>query len=59
VLDEATSHLDTDRERKVTAAVQRFKFTRIVIAHRSETVAGADRILALNKGQGKFVELQR
>ncbi|MEO8777817.1 MAG: peptidase domain-containing ABC transporter [Rhodanobacter sp.] len=45
VLDEATSHLDVERERLVNDAVQRLKITRIVIAHRPETVAAAERVV--------------
>jgi len=47
VLDEATSHLDLERERLVNAAVQRLRITRIVIAHRPETVAAAGRVIRL------------
>lgn len=47
VLDEATSHLDLERERLVNAAVQRLRITRIVIAHRPETVAAAGRVIQL------------
>lgn len=47
VLDEATSHLDVERERLVNAAVQRLRITRIVIAHRAETVAAAGRVIRL------------
>lgn len=50
VLDEATSHLDVSREQRVNAAVQRLKFTRIVIAHRPETAASAERALVLVDG---------
>jgi ATP-binding cassette subfamily B protein RaxB len=45
VLDEATSHLDVERERLVNAAVQRLRITRIVIAHRPETVAAARKVI--------------
>jgi ATP-binding cassette subfamily B protein RaxB len=47
VLDEATSHLDVERERLVNAAVQRLQITRIVIAHRPETVAAAGKVIQL------------
>jgi ATP-binding cassette subfamily B protein RaxB len=50
VLDEATSHLDVARERQVNAAIARMKLTRIVIAHRPETIASADQVLAMEKG---------
>lgn len=47
VLDEATSHLDMERERLVNEAVQRLSVTRIVIAHRPETVATAGKVMRL------------
>ena len=50
LLDEATSHLDVAREREVNAAVRNLQLTRIVIAHRPETIASADRILVLESG---------
>lgn len=46
-LDEATSHLDTRRERSVNEAIKALELTRIVIAHREETIAMADRIISL------------
>jgi ATP-binding cassette, subfamily B, bacterial CvaB/MchF/RaxB len=46
-LDEATSHLDVALERRVTAAVQALGMTRIIVAHRPETIASADRRLQL------------
>lgn len=50
LLDEATSHLDIDREALVNVAVKQLKLTRIIIAHRPETIASADRILVLQDG---------
>ena len=50
VLDEATSHLDVAKEREVNAIVKRMKLTRLVLAHRPETLASADRIITLFKG---------
>lgn len=47
VLDEATSHLDVEREQLVNVAVQRLRITRIVIAHRPETVAAAGKVIQL------------
>ena len=49
VLDEATSHLDLATERAVNAVLQRLKITRIVLAHRPETLASAQRIIDLSK----------
>jgi ATP-binding cassette subfamily B protein RaxB len=51
MLDEATSHLDVELERAVNAAVRRVGATRIIIAHRPETVRSADRILAFQDGR--------
>jgi ATP-binding cassette subfamily B protein RaxB len=51
VLDEATSHLDVASERMVSAAVARLRLTRIVVAHRPETIASCDRILVLESGR--------
>jgi ATP-binding cassette subfamily B protein RaxB len=50
-LDEATSHLDVSRERLVNAAVRDLKLTKIIIAHRKETIASADRVLRLQNGK--------
>ena len=51
VLDEATSHLDVARERSVNEAVRALKLTRIIVAHRPETIATADRVVALGGGR--------
>lgn len=48
VLDEATSHLDIDRERVVNESVKKMKITRVIIAHRPETIAIADRVIDLS-----------
>ncbi len=47
VLDEATSHLDVFNERRVNQAIAQLKLTRIVVAHRPETIAAAQRVVAL------------
>lgn len=49
-LDEATSHLDVDCERLVSEAVRRLDLTRVIIAHRPETIASADRVLVMHAG---------
>lgn len=51
VLDEASSHLDVERERLINQAIQKMPITRIVIAHRPETIRSADRIICLAKGK--------
>ncbi|KWF03159.1 peptidase domain-containing ABC transporter [Burkholderia pseudomultivorans] len=45
LLDEATSHLDVENEKRVNDAIKRLSLTRIVVAHRPETIASADRII--------------
>lgn len=50
-LDEATSHLDVERERLVNDAVRELKLTKIIIAHRSETIASVDRVLVMHGGK--------
>jgi len=54
VLDEATSHLDVAREHQVSEAVRQLRLTRLIVAHRPETIASADRILVMD--QGRIVE---
>jgi ATP-binding cassette, subfamily B, bacterial CvaB/MchF/RaxB len=48
LLDEATSHLDMDNERAVSAAIRATAVTRIIIAHRPETIRSADRVIDLD-----------
>jgi len=50
-LDEATSHLDIANERRVTQTLAQMPLTRIIVAHRPETIAGAQRVLALHQGR--------
>lgn len=49
-LDEATSSLDVDRERLVNQAVAQLQLTRVIVAHRPETIASADRVIVLQQG---------
>lgn len=49
-LDEATSHLDVIKEKEINDMIKSLNITRIIIAHRPETIASVDRILTLNNG---------
>ncbi|WP_295959679.1 peptidase domain-containing ABC transporter [Rhodoferax sp.] len=56
LLDEATSHLDTDTESLVNQAIQQLDMTRIVIAHRPQTIAAMGRVVALGTSMaGTFI----
>jgi ATP-binding cassette subfamily B protein RaxB len=51
LLDEATSALDVDRERLVNNAVRQLELTRVIVAHRPETIASANRVIMLHEGK--------
>lgn len=50
-LDEATSHLDIENERYITDVLKRMELTRLIIAHRPETIKGAQRVIKVKDGQ--------
>jgi ATP-binding cassette subfamily B protein RaxB len=50
-LDEATSHLDIHREHQVNQAVHILNITKVIIAHRPETIASAGRVIVLQNGR--------
>ena len=50
LLDEATSHLDVEREHAVNNALGDMRLTRIVVAHRPETIQASKRVITLEKG---------
>lgn len=50
-LDEATSHLDVMKERSVNEAVRQLQLTRVIVAHRPETIASAERVLVMEAGR--------
>lgn len=63
ILDEGTSALDTESERYIQAALEKFSVgrTTLVIAHRLSTVQRADKIVVMHEGRiaesGKHAEL--
>lgn len=61
LLDEATSALDNRTQATVTSSIAKLKATRIVVAHRLSTIAGADRIFFIERGRivesGTYQEL--
>lgn len=63
ILDEATSSLDADSEKKVQKALERIMpgRTTIIIAHRFSTIKKANRVIVIDRGkiiqQGRHFEL--
>lgn len=51
LLDEATSQLDVTREAEVGRAIARLHLTRIIVAHRPQTLALVDRVVELQDGR--------
>ncbi|MBX9732308.1 MAG: peptidase domain-containing ABC transporter [Sphingomonas sp.] len=51
VMDEGTAHLDAAHERAVNRAISAMGITRIIIAHRRETIEIAERILIMADGK--------
>ena len=51
ILDEATSHLDLKREALINASIAQLQITRIVIAHRPETIGSVQRVVEMDKGK--------
>lgn len=51
VLDEATSHLDITNEAKINNSIKSMNITRIIIAHRPETIRSADKIVMMHNGK--------
>ncbi|CAE6931321.1 Papain-like cysteine protease AvrRpt2 [Vibrio sp. B1REV9] len=49
-LDEATSHLDVQNELNIGKNIKSLTMTRIIVAHRPETINQVDRIVILNHG---------
>ncbi|TCZ63229.1 peptidase domain-containing ABC transporter [Roseicella aquatilis] len=50
-MDEATSHLDVGREKAVNDAIRATSMTRVIIAHRPETIRASSRVIVLEHGK--------
>ena len=55
LLDEATSDLDVANEKLVNAAIRATRVTRVIVAHRPETIRSADRVINLDEIGGHAV----
>jgi ATP-binding cassette subfamily B protein RaxB len=51
VMDEGTAHLDAMHEQAVNAAISAMGITRIIIAHRQETISTAERVMLMEGGK--------
>ena len=53
ILDEATSHLDTEREEGILDAIEGIAATRavLVVAHRLSAIERADRVVMIERGR--------
>ena len=56
LLDEATSHLDVESEIQISKTLRQLGLPVLLIAHRPETIASADRVLYLS--DGSFTEMK-
>ncbi|MFC4313205.1 peptidoglycan bridge formation glycyltransferase FemA/FemB family protein [Steroidobacter flavus] len=59
LMDEATSHLDADNEELVSAAIRSTKVTRIIVAHRAETIRSMDRVIHLEPLRGRTLSVEK
>lgn len=59
LLDEATSHLDVESEIQISQTLRKLGLPVLLIAHRPETIASADRVLYLAEGYFTEMNFQR
>jgi len=57
MMDEGTAHLDAGTEQMVNSGIGRMGITRIIIAHRAETISAADRLFVA--AGGKLMEFSK
>ena len=48
-MDEATSHLDVNNEMSINKQIGELTITRVIVAHRPETIESADRVIDLSQ----------
>ena len=48
-LDEATSHVDSAKEESIVNAIEGLNMTRIIVAHRTETIQSVDRVVHIGR----------
>ena len=58
LMDEGTAHLDLDVERTINDNLQDLDITRVIIAHRPDTVRIADRVLVVENRQVRWQALK-
>ncbi len=49
-MDEGTANLDIETEKQISGAIAQLDITRVLIAHRTETIMSADEVLVLENG---------
>lgn len=57
LFDEATSHLDVALESAVNESIRNAGVTRIIVAHRPETIRSADRVIEIQHGRVSATDL--
>jgi ATP-binding cassette subfamily B protein RaxB len=55
MLDEATSHLDGPTEVRINEHLQQLQISKVIIAHRQESIRLADKVIEIK--QGKAIEV--
>lgn len=51
IMDEGTAHLDAEHEAAINSAISGMGITRIIIAHRRETIDAAERVMIMTDGK--------
>ncbi len=51
VMDEGTSHIDVSRERQINRAISAMNISRVIVAHRPETIASARTVMEMKSGR--------